>query len=91
MAYTFNRLQGGAQTQVIPFIKGDTIHLKDTEDIIQILQNAFGDPDPVATARAKRASLRQGKKEFNTYFAEFQMLICKLNWNQDTKLDGLRE
>jgi hypothetical protein len=91
MAYTFNRLQGRAQAQVLPFIKGETIELKDTEDIIRILQNAFGDPDPVATARAKLANLKQGKKEFNAYFAKFQMLVSKLNWNEDTKLDALRE
>jgi len=91
MAYTFNRLQGRAQAQVLPFIKGETIELKDAEDIIRILQNAFGDPDPVATACAKLANLKQGKKEFNTYFAEFQMLVSKLNWNEDAKLDALRE
>jgi hypothetical protein len=91
MAYTFNRLQGRAQAQVLPFIKGETIELKDAEEIIRILQNAFGDPDPVATARAKLANLKQGKKEFNTYFAEFQMLVSKLNWNEDAKLDALRE
>jgi hypothetical protein len=65
--------------------------LKDAEDIIRILQNAFGDPDPVATARAKLANLKQGKKEFNTYFAKFQMLVSKLNWNEDDKLDALWE
>jgi len=91
MAYTFNRLQGQAQAQVLPFIKGMTIKLKDAEDIIRILQNAFGDPDPVATARTKLANLKQGKKEFNTYFAEFQMLVSKFNCNEDAKLDALRE
>jgi hypothetical protein len=91
MAYTFNRLQGRVQAQVLPFIKGETIELKDAEDIIRILQNAFGDPDPVATARTKLANLKQGKKEFNAYFAEFQMLVSKLNWNEDAKLDALRE
>ena len=91
MAYTFNRLQGRAQAQVLPFIKGNTIHLKDAEDIVQILHNAFGDTGPATTARAKLTNLRQGKKEFNTYFAEFQMLVSKLNWNKDAKLDALRE
>jgi len=79
------------QAQDIPFIKGETIELKDAEDIICILQNVFGDPDSVATDRTKLANLKQGKKEFNTYFAEFQMLVSKLNWNEDVKLDALRE
>ena len=89
MAYTFNRLQGHAQAQVLPFVKGENIELKDAEEIIQILHNAFGEPDPVATARAKLSTRKQGKKEFNTYFAEFQMLVSKLKWNEDAKLDAL--
>jgi len=70
MAYTFNRLQGRIQGQVLPFIKGETIELEDAEDIIWILHNAFSDSDSIATARAKLANLKQGKKEFNTYFAK---------------------
>jgi len=91
MAYTFNRLQGRVQAQVLPFIKGETIELEDAKDIIRILHIAFGDPDPFFTARAKLANLKQGKKEFNMYFAEFHMLVSKLNWNEDAKLDALRK
>jgi len=91
MAYTFNRLQGQAQAQVLPFIKGNTINLNDADDIIQILHNAFGDPDPAATARAKLSTLKQGKKELNAYFADYHMLVHKLNWNEDAKLNTLRE
>jgi len=40
--------------------------LEDVEDIVRILHNTFGDPDPVDTARAKLSNLKQGKKEFNT-------------------------
>jgi len=57
MAYSFNILQGWNQTQVFRFIKGDTIHLKDNEDLIQICQNVFGDPHPVATVIAKLTNL----------------------------------
>ena len=91
MAYTFNTLQGQSQAQVLPFIKGDMINLNDADDIIQILHNSFGDLDPAATARAKLSTLKQGKKEFKAYFADFQMLVSKLNWNEDAKLNTLRE
>jgi len=91
MVYTFNRLQGQVQAQVLPFIKGETIEFEDAKDIIWILHNAFDNPDPVATACAKLTNLKQGKKEFNMYFAEFQMLVSKLNWNEDAKLDALHE
>jgi len=49
----------------------------------------FGDLDPAATARAKLSTLKQGKKEFNAYFADFQMLVSKLNWNENAQLDAL--
>jgi hypothetical protein len=35
--------------------------------------------------------MKQGKKEFVTYFAEFQMLVSKLNWDEHAKLDALKE
>jgi hypothetical protein len=71
MAYTFNRLEGHVQAQILP-----TFSLPDVEDIICILNNAFGDPDPIATTRSKLHSLKQGKKEFTNYFAEFQTLVA---------------
>jgi len=35
--------------------------------------------------------LKQGKKEFTNYFAEFQTLVSKLNWNERAKTDALKE
>jgi hypothetical protein len=92
MAYAFNRLEGRAQAQILPYIAaGATFRLTDVEDIIRILNNAFGDPDPIATARSKLHNLKQGKKEFTTYFAEFQTLVSKLDWNERAKIDALKE
>jgi hypothetical protein len=91
MGYAFNRLGGRAQAQILPFVTNGTFRLNDLDDIIRILENAFGDPDPAATARSKLHSLKQGKKEFTGYFAEFQMLVSKLNWGDKAKLDTLKE
>lgn len=91
MGYAFNRLGGRAQAQILPFVTNGTFRLNDLDDIIRILENAFGDPDPAATARSKLHSLKQGKKEFTGYFAEFQMLVSKLNWGDEAKLDALKE
>ena len=91
MGYTFNRLAGRVQAQVLPFVQNATFLLSDFDDIIRIPENAFGDPDPATTARSKLNSLKQGKKEFVTYFAEFQMLVAKLNWGKEVKLDALKE
>jgi hypothetical protein len=91
MGYAFNRLEGRAQAQVLPFVQNGAFQLNDSDDIIRILEAAFGDPDPAATARTKLHSLKQGKKEFTAYFAEFQMLVSKLNWDEHAKLDALKE
>jgi hypothetical protein len=91
MGYAFNRLEGRAQAQVLPFVQNGAFQLDDSDDIIRILEAAFGDPDPAATARTKLHGLKQGKKEFTIYFAEFQMLVSKLNWDEHAKLDALKE
>jgi len=43
------------------------------------------------TARSKLHQLKQGKKEFTNYFSEFQTLVSKLNWNERSKTDALKE
>ena len=91
LGYAFNRLGGRAQAQILPFVQNGKFLLNDSDDIIRILENAFGDPDPAATARSKLHTLKQGKKEFTGYFAEFQMLVSKLNWGEEAKLDALKE
>ena len=91
MAYTFNRLEGRTQEQVLPYVKNNEINLTDTEDIIQILKNAFGDPDPAATARSKLYNLKQGKRDFAVYYAEFQGLVAKLGWDTRARHDALSE
>jgi len=92
MAYAFNQLEGYAQAQILPYIQaGATFSLYDVEDIIRVLNNAFGDPDPLATARSKLHQLKQGKKEFTNYFAELQTLVSKLDWNERAKPDALKE
>jgi len=92
MAYAFNRLEGHVQAQILSYIQaGATFSLPDVEDIIRVLNNAFGDPDPLATARSKLHQLKQGKKEFTNYFAEFQTLVSKLDWNECAKTDALKE
>lgn len=91
MGYAFNRLEGRAQAQVLPFVRDGEFALEDSDEIIRILEAAFGDPDPAATARAKLHGLKQGKKEFTVYFSEFQMLVSKLSWDEHAKLDALKE
>ena len=90
-AYAFNRLEDRALEQILPYVSEAGIALSDVDELIQVLQNAFADPDAAATAREKLHSLKKGNKEFSSYFAEFQMLIAELDWDQNAKMDALRE
>jgi len=58
MDYTFNCLAGCTQAQVLPFVQNGTFLLNDSDNIICILENVFGAPDPAATARSKLYSLK---------------------------------
>jgi len=91
MGYAFNRLEGRTQAQILLFVQNGAFQLTDSDDIICILEAAFGNPDPAATAHTKLHGLKQGKKEFTAYFAEFQMLVSKLSWDEHAKLDALKE
>jgi hypothetical protein len=49
------------------------------------LENAFGDPDRVATADRKLESLRQKNQDFAAYYAEFQRYIADVDWNESAQ------
>lgn len=92
LSYAINRCEGRAMEQLLPYIRdnGTITGLDDVEDVISVLQTAFGDPDRAATARHKLQTLRQGNKEFSLYYAEFSRLVSDLDWDQRATMDALR-
>jgi len=58
MGYAFNHLEGRVQAQILPFVQNRAFQLNDSDDIIRILQAAFGDPDPAATTPPKFHGLK---------------------------------
>ena len=76
--------------QVIPYLVNDRINLEDTQALIDILENAFGDPDKEATATRKLTNLRQTNKDFATYYAEFARYAADVDWSEKSKLAHLR-
>jgi hypothetical protein len=51
---------------------------------------AFGDSDRERVAKTKMQSLRQGTWSAAIYAAEFQQLICDLEWNDKTFINQFR-
>lgn len=83
MTYVTNRLKGAPYAQVLPYIHRGVCQLKDYDQILDILDRAFGDPNRVNNARNELFRLRQTNKEFGAFFAEFQRLALEGEMSED--------
>jgi hypothetical protein len=79
LSYSFTRLGGRASAQIIPHIKDGLVGLKGLSEFVDILQQAFGDPDRKATALANLRKLRQTNRPFPEYYANFQEYMAEIN------------
>jgi len=55
-----------------------SVHLP---SLIQLLEEALGDPDRVPNAEQKMRVITQRHIEFSQYHAEFQVITANLDWN----------
>jgi hypothetical protein len=90
LSYAVGRLEGVAFEQILPYIENNAVNLDDIDALIKILEDAFGDPDQVATATRELRNLRQANREFSLYFADFQRLSAETEWNESAKKDALQ-
>jgi hypothetical protein len=81
----FSRLEGATLEQIIHIVKYEYMILENFEAFMTSLEEAYGDPDRINTAKWVLMKLRQGNGDFIMYFAEFQYLIADLNWNDVVK------
>lgn len=88
--YTINRLEGAALEQVRHTVLPSGLTTwTSAEQLITALETAFGDPDPTGTARRELHQLRQGKRDFSAYLADFQRIMGQLNFDENSKMDAL--
>ena len=73
-----------------PYLRDDRIDLASIAEFWEVLDRAFDDPDRKGTAERNLRALRQGKKEFAHYFAEFMRLKSDVEWNDAACIDALR-
>jgi hypothetical protein len=85
-----NCLTGEALDQVQPYVRDDTIDLGTLADLITILDTAFGNPNRVAEAEAKLATIQQGTRDFSSYHVEFQQYATDINWDELSRLATLK-
>ena len=85
-----NCLAEEAIDQVQQYVKADHVDLENVEALIDILEEAFGNPNCVAKVEAKLYSLQQGNREFISYYTEFQYYASEVKWDEIAKLSMLR-
>lgn len=77
--YATRRLKSTALEQIIPYITSTGVSLSGLEALITILENAFGDPDQVATVEQELERLQQCNRHFSAYYAHFQHITTQLS------------
>ena len=85
-----NCLRGEALDQVLPHIGNDRINLDNLAALTTILDRAFGNPNRVVEAEAKLQSITQGRREFSSYYAEFQRHAMEVTWDEPSKMAALK-
>jgi hypothetical protein len=74
VAYINSRLGKEAHKLIHPYTRNGICRLSDYHEVLDILQKAYGDPNEARTARRELDSIKQGNRDFSTFYAEFQSL-----------------
>jgi hypothetical protein len=88
-----NRLPGTALNLVRSQISETTgqIKLKTLNELLDLLQQAFDDPDRAETAAPEICKLCQKNSTFTAYLADFGRMIGDLDWNEEVQKEQLYE
>ena len=57
--------------------------------MLECLKTVYGDPNWKRNSQNKYQNLRQGDKDFNTFWVEFQRLAANLDHNEAMLIDDL--
>jgi hypothetical protein len=83
-------LKDGAADIMRPYLKPNCIDLADVGEFWKVLDQAFDDPDRKGTAERKLQALRQGKREFAHFYADFMRLKADVSWNDSAYINALQ-
>jgi hypothetical protein len=77
LAYVSGRLADRAYELVLPKTQYGISQFIDYPEMLQYLENAFGDPDRIQNAQNALYRLKQKNQDFSVFFAEFQRLALE--------------
>jgi len=88
-----NRLSGAALNLICAYVSENTgrIRRESLNALLEVLRQAFDNPDRTRTANRKIRKLKQKKGTFAAYFAEFGRIMGDLNWNKEAQREQLDE
>ena len=91
IGYVQSRVAGTAALHVNPRLRPTAVNkFKTVEEVFEVLDKVFSDPDRRYTARQAYRKLYQNKDTFATFWAEFQRLTVELDIDEETLIDDLR-
>jgi TolA-binding protein len=91
IGYIQSRVAGTAALHINPRLRPNAANkFKTIEEIFEVLDKVFSDPDRRYTARQAYRKLYQNKDTFSTFWAEFQRLTVELDIDEETLIDDLR-
>ena len=91
IGYIQSRVAGTAALHINPRLRPTAVNkFKTANEIFEVLDKVFSDPDRRYTARQAYRKLYQNKDTFATFWAEFQRLTVELEINEETLIDDLR-
>lgn len=84
LTYVTGRLTGAAAAQIRPYnIKGEFVRLRDYQDLLEVLERAYGNPNKAGEARKSLITLKQKNQPFHVFYAEFQRLALEAGMADD--------
>jgi len=91
LRYAVNRLSGASLCRIRGYVYENTgrIWLESLNALLDLLHQAFDDPDRIHTANREIRKLKQKSGTFATYFAEFGRIMGDLNWNEEAQREQL--
>ena len=90
IVYVLNRLDGRAFKHMEPRArKNASKPWKDSNKMLAHLERVFGDSNRLENAENEYQNLRQGNRDFNSFWADFQQLALEINRNEATLISDL--
>ena len=90
LRYTMGLLTGKASKLVASKVMSNgTVNFESLDLLIDSLNRAFGDPDPVGTAKRAVEQTFQRNKPFHEFLADISEHLAKLSWNDEAKKDAI--